>query len=103
MSNKQLGQLILAFFAVVLMAEPAFCGISNEQIKAASKAMAATVTDWIPMVIGGGLALAGVMFFMNKYSYALGALGGVGFLYAAKAFTNGGEACLISAAQFILG
>ncbi|MDR0385080.1 MAG: hypothetical protein LBH60_03285, partial [Prevotellaceae bacterium] len=81
MSNRQLGILVLVFFAVLLIAEPAFCGITNAQIKAASQAMAATVTDWIPMVIGGGLALAGVMFFMNKYSYALGALGGVGFLY----------------------
>jgi hypothetical protein len=103
MSNKQLAISVLVFLAVVLIAEPAFCGITDTQIKAASKAMAATVTDWIPMVIGGGLALAGVMFFMNKYSYALGALGGVGFLYAAKAFTGTGEACLISAAQLILG
>jgi hypothetical protein len=103
MIKKQLIRLKPTIAAMLLAAEPAFCGIADVQIKAASKAMAATVTDWIPMVIGGGLALAGVMFFMNKYSYALGALGGVGFLYAAKAFTGTGEACLISAARLILG
>jgi hypothetical protein len=93
----------MAFLAVVLMAEPAFCGITDAQIKAASKEMTAKVSDWMPMIMGGGLALAGVMFFINKYAYAIGALGGVGFLYAAKAFSGTGEACLTSAAQWILG
>jgi hypothetical protein len=87
----------------MLLPEQAFCGVNNDQIKAASKAMTEVIFDWMPIVIGSGLALAGVMFFMNKYSYAIGALGGVGFLYAAKAFTGSGEACLISALQLIGG
>jgi hypothetical protein len=87
----------------VLLTEPAFCGVTDAQIKAASKAVTDNVKYWMPTVMMCGLVLAGIMLFMNKYSYALGALGGAGFLYAAKSFTESGEACLISAAQMILG
>jgi hypothetical protein len=100
---KKLFWLCAAVLIITLIIEPGFCGITDAQIKAASKTWTGTIKDWTPMAIGGGLSLAGVMFFMNKYAYALGAVGGTAFLYGAKAFVGDGEACLISMAQMILG
>jgi hypothetical protein len=66
----------LVILVVALIIDPAFCGIDNAQIKAASKAWTKTIDDWTPLAIGGGLTLSGIMFFVNKYAYAIGAAGG---------------------------
>ena len=96
--------IALAVFAILpLLIDPAMAGITSAEIKAASKSWTATIQDWTPGIIGGGLTLAGIMFFMNKYAYAVGALGGTAFLYAAKAFTGNGEAALTSMAKVLLG
>jgi hypothetical protein len=87
---------------MILLIDPAFCGITSDQIKEASKAWSSTIKDWTPMAIGGGLSLAGVMFFMNKYAYALGAIGGTAFLFGAQKFVGDGSSCLLSAAQLLL-
>jgi hypothetical protein len=100
---KRLLLLGLAVLVIALIVDPVYCGITNADIKNASKTWTGTIQDWTPMAIGGGLTLAGVMFFMIKYAYALGAVGGTAFLYGAKAFTGDGQACLISAAQALLG
>jgi hypothetical protein len=93
--NKKLFWTCAAILIIALIIDPAYCGITSEQIKAASKSWSGTIKDWSPMAIGGGLSLAGVMFFMNKYAYALGAVGGTAFLYGAQAFVGDGQACLI--------
>ena len=88
MNFKKVLLMSAILVAVSLTIDPAMAGITSAEIKAASKTWAGTIQDWTPGIIGGGLTLAGVMFFMNKYAYALGAIGGVGFLYAAKSFTG---------------
>ena len=103
MNFKKVLLLSAILIAISITTDPACAGITSAEIKAASKTWAGTIQDWTPGIIGGGLTLAGVMFFMNKYAYALGAIGGVGFLYAAKSFTGDGQACLISMAQGIFG
>ena len=103
MTKRTLITVIAVCAILPLLIDPAMAGITSAEIKAASKTWAGTIQDWTPGIIGGGLTLAGVMFFMNKYAYALGAIGGVGFLYAAKSFTGDGQACLINMAQSIFG
>lgn len=94
---------ILVLLVLSLFLDPAIAGISSTEIKAASKSWTSTIHDWTPGIIGGGLTLAGVMFFMNKYFYAIGALGGIAFFYAAKAFTGTGEAALTDMAKVLFG
>jgi hypothetical protein len=103
MSKKSIFWLYIMMPAAVLQTNSGFCGITDAQVKAASKAWSATIFDWTPLAVGAGLAIAGVMFFANKYTYALGAIGGSAFLYGAKAFVGDGQTCLISTAQTILG
>jgi hypothetical protein len=103
MSGKRLFLSCAAILITALLTDPAFCGITSEQVKAASAKWSETIFDWTPLAVGAGLAIAGVMFFANKYTYASGAIGGSAFLYGAKAFMGDGKACLISMAQMILG
>jgi hypothetical protein len=100
--NRKIPYICLSLLVMALLIDPAFCGITSDQIKAASKEWSGTIKDWTPMAIGGGLSLAGVMFFMNKYAYALGAIGGTAFLFGAQKFVGDGSACLLSAAQLLL-
>jgi hypothetical protein len=87
---------------IALIVDAAFCGITSEQVKAASKGWGETIKDWMPLAVSGGLSFAGVMFFANKYAYALGAIGGTAFLFGAQKFMGDGSACLITAAQLLL-
>ena len=52
--------------AVSLITDTAMAGITSAEIKAASKTWAGIIQDWTHGIVGGGLTLAGVMFFMNK-------------------------------------
>jgi hypothetical protein len=81
---------------VILVFEPAFCGINDEQIKAASKSFTSTMNDWTPAIIGGGLLVSGLLIFANNYKAGLSGIAATAFIYAAKAFTGTGEACLIT-------
>ena len=90
-------------FIVWVMTDPAMAKITNEEIKAASTTWTSTIKDWSTPIMCGGMALAAIMFFVNKYSYALGALGGTGFMYAAKSFVGDGSGCTVDMAKQILG
>jgi hypothetical protein len=94
---------IAVVIAIVSIIDTGICGITSTEIKAATKSWVGTVTDWMPGIMGAGVALAGVMFFLNKYAYGLGAAGGVGMLWAAKAFMGDGQACLVDMAQVLFG
>lgn len=102
--TKKTKYILMAIFLVLpLLIDPAVAGITNTEIKAASKSWVSTIGDWTPGLTFAGFVMAAIMFFVNKYTYAIGALGGSAFLYAAKAFTGTGEAALTSAASIFLG
>lgn len=87
---------LLILVAVALLIEPAYCGITDVQIKAASKTFISTMKDWMPAIIGGGLIGSGICLFANNFKMGIAGLAGTGFLYAAKAFVGEGEGALIS-------
>ena len=76
----------IVILAIMIVFDTALAGITNSEIKAASKSWVSTIQDWTPGLTFGGFVMAAIMFFVNKYTYAIGALGGTAFLYAAKAF-----------------
>jgi len=94
--------LLLIALALILT-EPALAKITNAEIKEASKTWVSTINDWTPGIMGGGFLLAATMFFLNKYAYALGAIGGTGIVYAAKAFVGDGSGALVDLARVLLG
>lgn len=95
-----IGMLVLV---MMFMFDSAYCGITDEQIKAASKTFISTMKDWMPVIIGGGLIGSGICLFANNFKMGIAGLAGTGFLYAAKAFVGTGEGALISSmAQFVL-
>lgn len=79
----------------VLYIDPAYCGITDAQIKAASKQFISTMNDWTPAIIGAGLVGSGICIFANNFKMGIAGLAGTGFLYAAKAFVGTGEGALI--------
>ncbi|MDR1235391.1 MAG: hypothetical protein LBJ96_00125 [Holosporaceae bacterium] len=87
---------------IVLLTEPAYCGITDAQIKAASKTFMATMKDWVPVIVGGGLFGSGVCLFVNNFKMGIAGLAGTGFLYAAKSFVGEGEGALIQTAAQLL-
>lgn len=103
MTKKTIFVFVAIFLILPLLIDPALAGITNAEIKAASKSWVSTIGDWTPGLTYAGFIMAAIMFFVNKYTYAIGALGGSAFLYAAKAFTGSGEAALTSAASIFLG
>jgi hypothetical protein len=96
MDNKKLLILCCVVLAMILLMEPAFCGITDAQIKAASKSLMGAMKDWTPVIIGGGLLISGMLVFANNYKAGLSGIAATAFIYAAKAFTGEGEACLIN-------
>ena len=101
LSRNQMLYISLAL-VMFLLVEPAFCGIADAQIKAASKTFIATMSDWMPAIIGGGLFASGICLFVNNFKMGLAGLAGTGFLYAAKAFVGDGQGALIQAAEQLL-
>lgn len=98
--EMKLEKCVLALLLVICVlgiVDPAFCGITNEQVKAASKSFVSTMNNWTPAVIGGGLLVSGALLFTNNYKSGLSGIAATAFVYAAKAFTGTGEAMLISA------
>jgi hypothetical protein len=98
---------ILIFGLVVLVmmimnVDLAYCGITDQQIKAASKTFIGTMKDWMPAIIGGGLFGSGVCLFANNFKMGIAGLAGTGFLYAAKSFVGEGEGALIQMAEQLL-
>ena len=105
MMNKKTFLISLVIFvAIILFVDPAFCDISDQNIKNASKSFIGTMKDWMPAIIGGGLFGSGICLFANNFKMGIAGLAGTGFLYAAKAFVGDGQGALIdSAMQLILG
>lgn len=106
--NKATLKKVIAVSAILALViwiatDPAMAKITNEEIKAASQTWTATIKDWSTPIMCGGMALATIMFFINKYAYALGALGGMGFMYAAKSFVGDGTECTVDMAKLLLG
>lgn len=106
--NKATLKKVIAVSAVLalviwIVADPAMAKITNEEIKEASKTWTSTIKDWSTPIMCGGMALAAIMFFINKYAYALGAIGGTGFMYAAKSFVGDGTGCTVDMAKSLLG
>lgn len=97
-------QIYFGIFLVVvlLLSDSVYCGITDEQIKAASKSFVSTMKDWMPAIIGGGLVGSGICLFANNFKMGIAGLAGTGFLYAAKAFVGEGEGALINVASEIL-
>lgn len=100
--TKVLAKTVVILLIMIVL-DTAMAGITNAEIKLASKTWVSTIGDWTPGLTYAGFIMAAIMFFVNKYTYAIGALGGSAFLYAAKAFTGSGEAALTSAASIFLG
>lgn len=88
---------------IMVVVDTALAGISNEDIKNASKTWVATLNDWSPIIVGSGFVLSAIMFFLNKYSYAIGVIGGTAFTYAAKSYMGTGEGALIDMARILFG
>jgi len=104
MNRKMLFINFLILIAMVLIVDPAYCGIQDAQIKAASKTFIGTMKDWMPAIIGGGLVGSGICLFANNFKMGIAGLAGTGFLYAAKAFVGEGEGALVdSVSQLIFG
>jgi hypothetical protein len=103
MSERKLFIACCVILMVIWLLDPAFCGIADDQIKAASKSFTSTMKDWTPAVIGGGLLVSGMMIFANNYKAGLSGIAATAFIYAAKSFTEDGEACLIEMAKYFLG
>jgi hypothetical protein len=102
MTKNQIFYISLVLLAAVLLVDPAYCGISDAQIKAASKTFISTMSDWMPAIIGGGLVGSGICLFANNFKMGIAGLAGTGFLYAAKAFVGTGEGALIQMAEQLL-
>jgi hypothetical protein len=103
MSKRAIFYLSLGLLVmVVLLVDPAYCGITNTDIKAASKEFMSTMKDWMPAIIGGGLVGSGICLFANNFKMGIAGLAGTGFLYAAKAFVGTGEGALIQMAEELL-
>jgi hypothetical protein len=103
MNNRTIlviGVVVLAI--LVLNIDVAYCGIKNDQIKAASVSFIGTMSDWMPAIIGAGLVGSGICLFANNFKMGLAGLAGTGFLYAAKAFVGTGEGALIQMAEQLL-
>lgn len=103
MNKKSLYYIIVPLFVLMFLTDPVFCGITDGQIKAASKSFVSTISDWFPVVIAGGLASGGVLLFTANYKGGLSALAATGFLTAAKAYMGTGESALIETAGKLLG
>ena len=96
MNNKTYLYAGIAILIIaVLYIDPAYCGITDQQIKAASKAFVSTMNDWTPPIIGAGLVGSGICIFANNFKMGIAGLAGTGFLYAAKAFVGTGDGALI--------
>jgi ABC-type uncharacterized transport system permease subunit len=102
MTGKQIFYISLTLLVMVLLMDPAYCGITDAQIKAASKTFISTMSDWMPAIIGGGLVGSGICLFANNFKMGIAGLAGTGFLYAAKAFVGTGEGALIQMAEQLL-
>ena len=101
--NRRVFCIGILMLVVVFMCDPVYCGITDAQIKAASKTFISTMKDWMPAIIGGGLIGSGICLFANNFKMGIAGLAGTGFLYAAKAFVGEGEGALISSmAQLVL-
>ena len=101
--NRNIIFIGLFVLTLILVSDPAYCGLNDEQIKAASKTFISTMKDWMPVIIGGGLIGSGICLFANNFKMGIAGLAGTGFLYAAKAFVGTGEGALISSmAQLVL-
>lgn len=106
--KKQTLKKVIAISAMLalivwIVTDPVMAKIANEEIKAASTTWTSTIKDRLTPIMCGGMVLAAIMFFVNKYAYALGALGGTGFMYAAKSFVGDGSGCTVDMAKQILG
>ena len=101
MVYKKFFIMSLIFMIMVLIIEPSYCGITNADIKNASKTFVSTMNDWIPAIIGGGLFGSGICLFANNFKMGIAGLAGTGFLYAAKSFVGTGEAALIGISENI--
>ena len=86
---------VIVLMIAVLYIDPAYCEITNAQIKAASKAFVGTMNDWALPIIGAGLVGSGICIFASNFKMGIAGLAGTGFLYAAKAFVGTGEGALI--------
>ncbi len=64
---------------MILFVDQAFCGITDAQIKAASKTFISTMKDWMPAIIGGGLIGSGICLFANNFKMGIAGLAGTGF------------------------
>lgn len=95
MNNKTYIYAGVAILMIVVLYDPAYCGITDAQIKAASKQFISTMNDWTPAIIGAGLVGSGICIFANNFKMGIAGLAGTGFLYAAKAFVGTGEGALI--------
>lgn len=100
--GKRMFYINLVLLLMVLFVDQAFCGITDAQIKAASKTFISTMKDWMPAIIGGGLIGSGICLFANNFKMGIAGLAGTGFLYAAKSFVGEGEGCLIQMAAELL-
>ena len=103
---KIYGKVIMKTALVIglcMVIDTAMAGITDAQIKAASKTWVSTISDWSPGVVGGGMALAAIMFFLNKYAYGIGAIAGTAFMYASKSYMGDGQAALIDMAKALFG
>ena len=67
MNRKMLFINFLILIAMALIVDPAYCGIQDAQIKAASKTFIGTMKDWMPAIIGGGLVGSGICLFANNF------------------------------------
>lgn len=102
MYRRQKCLVCFVIMVLVLLIDSAYCGITDAQIKAASKTFISTMSDWMPAIIGGGLVGSGICLFANNFKMGIAGLAGTGFLYAAKAFVGTGEGALIQMAEQLL-
>lgn len=93
---------LLIIMIIVSFADSAYCAISDDHIKAASTQFVKSMKDWMPAIIGGGLMGSGICLFANNFKMGVAGLAGTAFLYAAREFTNNGEAALIDTAAQLL-
>lgn len=93
----------MVVIGIMVVIDTALAGISNADIKNASKTWVATLNDWSPIIVGSGFVLSAIMFFLNKYNYAIGVIGGTAFTYAAKSYMGTGEGALIDMARILFG
>lgn len=102
--RKEYARIIMKaalLMVVMVVIDTALAGIDNADIKKASKTWISTLNDWSPVIVGSGFALSAIMMFLNKYNYAIGAIGGTAFTYAAKSYMGTGEGALIDMARIL--